>query len=165
MKLLCGFYEPTAGRITVDGVDLAAIHPVRWREQLSAAFQDYCRFEFLARETVGVGDLSRIEDLPAVDAALARAGAEEIADVLPSGLETLLGRSFDGGIDVSMGQWQKLALGRAFMRDAPLVLMLDEPTASLDAKTEHGLFRRYAEAARARASHSSAITASARRRW
>jgi len=151
VKLLCGFYEPTAGRITVDGVDLAAIHPVRWREQLSAAFQDYCRFEFLARETVGVGDLSRIEDLPAVDAALARAGAEEIADVLPSGLETLLGRSFDGGIDVSMGQWQKLALGRAFMRDAPLVLMLDEPTASLDAKTEHGLFRRYAEAARARA--------------
>jgi len=151
VKLLCGFYVPTSGRITVDGVDLAEMDLTAWRARLAGGFQDYCRFELLASETVGVGDLPRLDDEPAIVAALARAGADEIPGRLAGGLSTQLGRSFDGGTDLSMGQWQKLALGRAFMREVPLVLILDEPTASLDAKTEHQLFRRYGEAARARA--------------
>src|SRR5207244_7867902 len=85
---------------------------------------------------------------PAVGVALARAGAEEVATRLPSGLGTQLGASWPGGVEVSFGQWQKLALARGFMRDEPLLLVLDEPTAALDAETEHGLFERYAAAAR-----------------
>lgn len=151
VKLLCAFYRPTSGRILVDGVDLATIDPAAWRERLAGAFQDFCRFEFVARETVGVGDLPRIEHLPAIHGALRRAGATGVVEELPGGVETQLGRSFDGGVELSTGQWQKLALGRGMMREAPLLLVLDEPTASLDAPTEFALFARYADAARNRA--------------
>lgn len=144
VKLLGGFYHPSSGRITVDGSDLAAFEPSDWRARLSAGFQDYCRFELRAGKTVGIGDLPRIEDRPAIETALARAGAAEVHARLPGGLDTQLGTSFDEGVDLSMGQWQKLALGRAFMREEPLLLILDEPTSSLDAPTEHALFSRYA---------------------
>jgi ATP-binding cassette subfamily B protein len=147
VKLLAGFYVPTRGRITVDGVDLQDLDIDQWRERLSGGFQDYCRFEFRAGRTVGLGDLPLIDDGPAVLGALDRAGASEMPGLLREGLDTQLGRSFDDGVDLSMGQWQKLALGRAFMRPVPLLLMLDEPTSSLDAPTERALFSRYIEAA------------------
>ena len=158
VKLLCRFYEPTEGRILVDSADLRRFEVEEWRSRTSAAFQDFARLELLARETVGVGDLPRAEDVPAVEAALVRAGAGEIPAALPSGLETQLGREWKGGAELSGGQWQKLALGRAMMRESPLLLILDEPTASLDAQTEHTLFERYAQAAKSAAKGVGTIT-------
>ncbi|HEX8904257.1 MAG TPA: ATP-binding cassette domain-containing protein, partial [Longimicrobiaceae bacterium] len=149
VKLLCRMYEPTEGRILVDGVELADIDVVSWRERLSAAFQDFARFEFTAQEAVGVGDLPRIDDRGAVLGALDRAGAAGVLEALPVGPETQLAGRWEGGVDLSTGQWQKVALGRALMRDEPLVLFFDEPTASLDARAEHALFEGYARAARA----------------
>jgi ATP-binding cassette subfamily B protein len=145
-KLLAGFYEPTAGRITVDGLDLRELDLDAWRRRMSACFQDFVHFEYLARESVGVGNLPRIEDEAWVQEALARASATDVVSSLPDGLETLLGREYGDGSELSMGQWQKVALGRAMMRDAPLLLILDEPSASLDAYTEHAIFERYARA-------------------
>ena len=158
VKLLCGFYPPTAGRITVDGVDLAELDPVDFRRSMAAGFQDFVKFEFLAREAVGVGELGLIDDEPAVAGALARAGGSDVAADLPLGLETQLGRSFEGGAELSGGQWQKLALGRAMMRETPLLLVLDEPTAALDAETEHALFERYSAAAHRAQSANGGIT-------
>jgi ATP-binding cassette subfamily B protein len=158
VKLLCGFYRPTAGRIRVDGVDLAEVDVRAWRAQMSASFQDFARFELLAGETVGVGDLALIGDRAAIGGALDRAAAGDVPAQLPSGLETQLGRSFAGGHELSAGQWQKLAMGRAMMRPAPLLMVLDEPTASLDAPTEHALFERHAAAARQVAAVNGGIT-------
>lgn len=148
VKLLSRMYEPTSGRILVDGVDLAAIGVDAWRERLSAAFQDFARFELAAQRSVGVGDLPRLDDRAAARAALERAGASDILAKLPRGLDSQLGARWEGGTDLSTGQWQKLALGRALMREDPLVVFFDEPTASLDAVTEHALFERFARAAR-----------------
>src|SRR5262249_13905272 len=106
-------------------------------------------FEFVARQTVGLGDVARVDDEPAVVAAVGRAGADDVVSRLKSGLDTQLGPTWPGGVDVSFGQWQKLALARGFMRETPLLLVLDEPTAALDAETEHALFERYATGARA----------------
>jgi ATP-binding cassette, subfamily B, bacterial len=149
VKLLCRFYEPSAGRITVDGADLSRLPADGWRERCAGAFQDFFRFELAARHAVGVGDLPRLDDEPAVAAAVGRAGADDVVAGLPVGLETQLGPTWREGVEVSFGQWQKLALARGFMRDVPLLLVLDEPTAALDAETEHALFSRYAAAARA----------------
>jgi ATP-binding cassette subfamily B protein len=149
VKLLCRLYRPTSGRILVDGVDLARMPADAWRSRLAGAFQDFFRFEFQARQSVGVGDVPRLDDEAAVIAAVTRAGAGDLVDRLAAGLETQLGPTWPGGVEVSFGQWQKLALARGFMRDRPLLLVLDEPTAALDAETEHALFERYAEAARA----------------
>jgi len=157
-KLLSRFYDPTSGRIEVDGVELNRFDVDEWRRHIAAAFQDFSRFELLARETVGIGDVPRIEDAVAVGAALARAGADELADRLPQGLETQLGRGWEGGVELSGGQWQKLALGRAMMRRLPLLLILDEPTASLDAQTEHQLFERYAGLAHHAGAETGSIT-------
>jgi len=148
VKLLCKLYEPTSGRILVDGVALARMPATDWRSRLAGAFQDFFRFEFRARQSVGLGDEPRLDDAPAVDSAVERAGAEDVVERLPTGLETQLGPTWPDGVEVSFGQWQKLALARGFMRDDPLVLVLDEPTAALDAETEHALFERYAAAAR-----------------
>ena len=148
VKLLAKMYEPTSGRILIDGTDLARLSAVDWRAQLAGAFQDFFRFEFRARHTVGIGDLPRLDHEPAVVAAVSRAGADDVIRRLPRGLETQLGPTWPGGVEVSFGQWQKLALARGFMRDRPLVLALDEPTAALDAETEHALFERYAAAVR-----------------
>ena len=146
---MCRMYRPTSGRILVDGVDLARMPAEAWRSRLAGAFQDFFRFEFRARQTVGVGDVPRLDDEPAVVAAVDRAGADDVVDRLTAGLETQLGPTWPEGVEVSFGQWQKLALARGFMRDHPLLLVLDEPTAALDAETEHALFERYAAAARA----------------
>lgn len=148
VKLLCRFYEPDRGRLLVDGVDIRRFDIAKWRERIATGFQDFMDFELIARETVGVGDLPQIEDEPAVEAALVRAQAEDVIDRLESGLATQLGKSYADGAELSGGQWQKLALGRAMMRQQPLLLVLDEPTAALDAETEHALFERYAEGAR-----------------
>ena len=151
VKLLCRMYQPEQGRILVDGVDLARISAPSWRWRLAGAFQDFFRFEFRARQTVGLGDMPRLEDRPAVITAVGRAGAEDVIQRLPSGIETQLGTTWPGGAEVSFGQWQKLSLARGFMRDEPLLLVLDEPTAALDAETEHALFDRYSAAAHASA--------------
>ncbi len=148
VKLLAKLYEPTAGRILVDGVELARMPAAEWRRRLTGAFQDFFRFEFRARHTVGVGDVPRLDDLPAVGTAVRRAGADDVIGRLAAGLETQLGPTWPDGVEVSFGQWQKLALARGFMRDRPLLLVLDEPTAALDAETEHALFERFAAAAR-----------------
>ncbi len=148
VKLLAKLYEPTSGQILVDGTPLARIAADQWRSRLSGAFQDFFRFEFRARQSVGVGDVPRLDDDRAVVTAVARAGANDVIVRLKAGLDTQLGQTWPEGVEVSFGQWQKLALARGFMRDRPLLLVLDEPTAALDAETEHALFERYAAAAR-----------------
>lgn len=158
VKLLCRLYDPTSGTILVDGVDLASIPVTDWRLKLAAGLQDFARLELVARESVGVGDLTRAHDDAAVSHALVRAAASDVRAVLPGDLDTQLGRTFDGGIDLSLGQWQKLAMGRAMMRQAPLLLILDEPTASLDAPTEHALFEHFAQAAQEYAALTGTIT-------
>ena len=157
VKLLCRLYEPSAGRILIDGVDIRSIPIPQWRRRIAAGFQDFAMFQLLARETVGLGDTS-VEGDDFVLAALAAAAAPDIVEELPGRLDTQLGREFDGGVELSLGQWQKLALGRAMMRTEPLLLILDEPTASLDAPTEHRLFERFHGAARAAARERGAIT-------
>ena len=148
VKLLAKMYEPTAGAILIDGVPLSRIAATDWRARMAGAFQDFFRFEFRARHTIGLGDLGRLEDETAVVGAVDRAGAGDVVARLTSGLDTQLGPTWPSGADLSFGQWQKLALARGFMRDDPMVLVLDEPTAALDAETEHALFERYAAAAR-----------------
>lgn len=158
VKLLTGLYEPTSGRVLIDGVDLRETATDEIRSRVSAAFQDGVPLELLARETIGIGDLARVDDHHAVVTALERAGADDLARDLPNGLETKLGKSFADGEEVSGGQWQKLALSRSMMRDEPLVLVLDEPTENLDAATEYTLFKQYAEQSRRAGSSVGAIT-------
>ena len=148
VKLLCGLYRPTAGRVAIDGVDLATLSLRDWRARLAGAFQDFARFELPAQHTVGLGELARLDDRGAAHAAVGRAGATDVVGQLPDGLDQQLGPNWDGGVELSHGQWQKFALARGFMRDEPLVLVLDEPTSALDAETEHALYERYADAAR-----------------
>jgi len=145
VKLLAKLYLPDSGRIVIDGVDLARIDAVQWRLRLAGTFQDFFRFEFQAGQTVGLGDLPRMDAEPALFAALDRAGARDAVEKLPAGLRTQLGPTWPDGVDVSFGQWQKLALARGFMRDEPLLTVLDEPTAALDAKSELEVFERFAE--------------------
>ena len=130
LHCLCGLLRPAEG--SVHGVG-----------SLSAAFQDHARLELRAWESIGVGDVARAGERYAVIAALARAAAAELVDELPFGLDTQLGAAWSGGVDLSGGQWQQVAVGRAMMR-APRLMVLDEPTASLDPLTEHNLFRRFA---------------------
>jgi ATP-binding cassette subfamily B protein len=148
VKLLAKMYEPSSGSIFVDDTPLARVPASEWRVRLSGAFQDFFRFEFRAGHTVGLGDVPRLDDEPAVLAAVERAGAGDVIARLTLGLGTQLGPTWPSGVELSFGQWQKLALARGFMRDEPLLLILDEPTAALDAETEHALFERYAAAAR-----------------
>jgi ATP-binding cassette subfamily B protein len=148
VKLLAKMYEPSSGSILLDDTPLGRVPASEWRSRLSGAFQDFFRFEFRAGHTVGLGDVPRLDDEPAVLAAVDRAGARDVVARLTLGLETQLGPTWPSGVELSFGQWQKLALARGFMRDEPLLLVLDEPTAALDAETEHALFERYATAAR-----------------
>jgi ATP-binding cassette, subfamily B, bacterial len=155
VKLLAKLYQPGAGRILIDGTDLAHIETTQWREHLAGAFQDFFRFELRAGQTIGLGDLPRADNEPSVVTALDRAGARDVVESLPAGLHTQLGPTWHEGVDVSYGQWQKLALARGFMRDEPLIAALDEPTAALDAETEHQLFERYASRAQERKTNGS----------
>lgn len=143
IKLLTGMYRPTEGRITVDGADVTG--SPAWRAATTGAFQDYARFLMSVGDGVGAGDLPRIDDHDAIRDAIGRAGAGELAD---GGLDTLLGAFIGGRADISGGQWQRLALARGLMRAAPLLVVLDEPTASIDVHGESELFARYAETAK-----------------
>jgi ATP-binding cassette, subfamily B, bacterial len=147
VKLLSGMYRPTGGRILVDGTDLSTMDIEAYRQRLAAGFQDYARFELAAGEAVGIGDVPRMADAGAVRDALARANAGFVGG-LPDGPETQLGPAWPGGVDLSGGEWQKLALARGFMRTDPFLVMLDEPTAALDPPTEHMLFDQVAADAR-----------------
>jgi ATP-binding cassette subfamily B protein len=148
VKLLAKMYEPTSGAILIDDTPLSAITAESWRERLAGAFQDFFRFELRALHSIGLGDVRRVDDRAAVSVAATRSGADDVVQRLRGGLDAQLGPTWPEGVDVSFGQWQKLALARGFMRDQPLVLVLDEPTAALDSETEHALFERYAAAVR-----------------
>jgi len=147
VKLLARLYEPTTGRILADGVDIRTFRVERWREHLSAGFQDFSKFQLLARKSIGAGDVRGEPSDRELVEAVHRAVAGDVLTALPEGLDTQLGRQFSG-VELSTGQWQKVALGRAMLRQTPLLLVLDEPTASLDAPTEHALFERFAGAAK-----------------
>ncbi|AHH97062.1 ABC transporter ATP-binding protein [Kutzneria albida] len=140
-KLLCRLYDPTGGRILLDGVDLRELDPDDLRLHISAMFQDYVTYQATAAENIGLGDLGRVEDRPRVESAAAAGGADELLTGLSRGYDTPLGRWFNEGANLSGGEWQKVVLSRAFMRDAPL-LVLDEPTSALDAQAEYDLFAR-----------------------
>ncbi len=137
VKLVAGLYHPTSGRVEVGGVPLHTVDPELWRADISAVYQDFVRFELTVRESVGLGKTTSIGDDAAVRTALREAGGG-FAERLPQGLETRLGTTF-GGVDLSLGQWQKLAVARARMRPSPRVLIADEPTASLDVASEAAL--------------------------
>jgi ATP-binding cassette subfamily B protein len=145
VKLLSGMYRPTSGRILVDGVDLAAIDLEAYRRRLTAGFQDFVRFELKVREAVAIGDVGAAAD--GVQAALMKAGASFV-DHLRAGMDTQLGAAWQDGVDLSGGEWQKLALARAFVRREPLLVVMDEPSASLDPQAEYALFEQLAADAR-----------------
>jgi ATP-binding cassette subfamily B protein len=147
VKLLCGLYQPTGGRIIVDGTDMAALDPAQWRIRVATLFQDFHRIELTLGESIGHGDIARVDDEAAVRAAAAKARAGRILATVPGGLAGYVGHSYDDGVDLSGGQWQTLGLARALMRPDPLLLILDEPAAALDASAEHDLFERYAATA------------------
>ncbi|MBO4272711.1 ATP-binding cassette domain-containing protein, partial [Microbispora triticiradicis] len=144
VKLLCGLYQPTSGRILVDGTDLRDLPAGEWQARVASLFQDFARFELLLRENVGVGDVARMEDEQAVLRAVELARAGRIVASVPGGLSGLLGHGYGQGTELSMGQWQTLGLARSQMREDPLLLVLDEPAAALDAAAEHAIFERYA---------------------
>ncbi len=158
VKLLLRLYPPSEGRVLVDGSDLEAVDPEGWRRRTSAGFQDFARFEFTLQQAVGVGSLEDLDNGWAVSVALGRAGGADMVDALPDRLNTQLGRRLSEGVELSGGQWQKVALGRSMMRATPLLLVLDEPTASLDALSEAALFERYALAARSTSRRAGGIT-------
>ncbi len=148
VKLLSGLYQPTAGRILVDGVDLARFAPEDWRARITAAFQDPVHIEMTLRDTVGLGQLDHRDDPERIVEALRTAGGDKLLASLPDGLDTRLGRKSWDGTGLSGGQWQTVANARAAMRRAPLLRILDEPSASLDAQAEEWLFQQYAELGR-----------------
>lgn len=141
VKLLVGLHRPTSGRIMIDDVDVADMTAGALRRKVGIIFQDFARFQFSAGENIGVGWLPDREDSRAIERAVEDAGAKTVIDRLPKRLETPLGRAF-GGDDLSVGQWQRIALARAFMRKSR-ILVLDEPTASMDAEAEHEIFQRF----------------------
>ncbi|MFD7656858.1 ABC transporter ATP-binding protein [Actinosynnema sp. NPDC059797] len=145
VKLACGLYRPTAGRVLLDGVDLAEYDPELLRARTSALFQDYATYQATVRENVGLGDVGRVEDAKAVLEALARADALDLLKDLPQGPDTVLGRWFGRGTELSGGQWQRLALARAFMREDAGLVVMDEPSSALDARAEADLFARLGE--------------------
>jgi ATP-binding cassette subfamily B protein len=144
VKLLMRLYDPTEGAIQLDGVDLREYDLEDYTSQVAVIFQDFMRYDMTARENIAVGRISETVNFAGIEAAARKSMAEQVIRKLPAGYEQMLGRRFDGGVDLSGGEWQKVALARAYLRDAQ-VLILDEPTASLDARSEHEVFKRFAE--------------------
>ncbi|MDP8909645.1 MAG: ABC transporter ATP-binding protein/permease, partial [Chloroflexota bacterium] len=144
VKLLGRLYDPSEGRILIDGRDLRDYDPAELRREFSVMFQDYATYQFSAGENIGVGNVASADDSAAIARAAERAGADGVIANLPDSFGTVLGKWFEGGHQLSGGEWQKIALARAFMRDAQ-ILILDEPTAALDAQAEHDLFSRIKE--------------------
>jgi ATP-binding cassette subfamily B protein len=144
IKLLTRLYDPTEGCILLDGVDLREYDLDDLRRTIGVIFQDFVHYHTSARENIGFGQIDDLEDDARIQEAAERGGADEVIDALPHGYETMLGRWFREGHELSGGQWQKVALGRAFMRSGE-VLVLDEPTAALDAAREYEIFQRFRE--------------------
>jgi ATP-binding cassette subfamily B protein len=149
VKLLARLYDPTEGRILLDGVDLREYDLFSLRRNVGVIFQDFVRYDFLLRENIAVGNINRLEDQAGIEGAAGRSLADSVAGRLPGGYGQMLGRRFEGGVDLSGGEWQKVALARAYMRDAQL-LILDEPTAALDARAEYEVFLRFSELTKGR---------------
>ena len=147
-KILMGLYEPTSGRIAVDGVDLKEIALADWYRRIGAVFQNFTRYQASLRENIGFGWLPKLADAEAIARAAARSGADEVAASLPRGLETSLGKEFQEGSELSVGQWQRLAIARAYLRPAE-ILILDEPASGLDAKAEADVYDHFARMAEA----------------
>jgi ATP-binding cassette, subfamily B, bacterial len=148
-KLICRLYDPNAGRILIDGIDIKDFEPNELRAQIGAMFQDYVTYQATAAENIGLGNVQDINDRERIEVAGAQAGASELISGLPEGYDTALGKWFDHGVNLSGGEWQKVALARAFMRDAK-ILLLDEPTSALDAQAEYDLFERLRSLTRGR---------------
>ena len=144
IKLLSRLYDPTEGTILIDGIDIRDIDPLALRQKIGVIFQDFVRYHLPARENIGFGQIETADDMEAIIESARKSGAHSMIEGLPEGYETMLGRWFHGGHELSLGQWQRIALARAFMRDAE-ILVLDEPTASLDAQTEYEIFRHFQE--------------------
>ena len=144
VKLITRLYDPTQGEILLDGVDLREYDIEDLYREIGVIFQDFMRYEMTARENIAVGKIEELDDLPAIQAAAKKSLADEVIARLGSGFEQMLGRRFEGGVELSGGEWQKLALARAYLREAQL-LVLDEPTAALDARSEYQVFQRFAE--------------------
>jgi ATP-binding cassette subfamily B protein len=144
VKLLARLYDPTEGRILLDGVDLREYDLHSLRRNVGVIFQDFVRYDFLLRENIAVGDIEGIGDAARIEAAAERSLADSVARGLAGRYDQMLGRRFEGGVELSGGEWQKVALARAYMRDAQL-LILDEPTAALDARAEYEVFLRFSE--------------------
>ncbi|MEQ1744116.1 MAG: ABC transporter ATP-binding protein [Saprospiraceae bacterium] len=144
VKLLANLYEPTEGRILLDGTDLREYDPDDLRSEIGIIFQDYVRFMFTAAENIAIGNIPERQNRPRIEDAAEKSLADAVVEHLPNKYDQMLGKRFTGGVDLSGGQWQKVALARAYMREAQLVI-LDEPTAALDARAEHEVFLRFAE--------------------
>lgn len=144
VKLLARLYDPQCGRITIDGIDLRKLEPNAWYRQIGIIFQDFTRYAVTARENIGFGQLAYVKDMARIRTAADFSGASECIEQLNNGWDTILGKTFDDGQDLSIGEWQKIALARAFLRDA-YILVLDEPTASLDPKREYEIFDNFNE--------------------
>lgn len=149
VKLLARLYDPTGGRILLDGVDLRDYDVEDLRREIGVIFQDYMRYDAIVRENIGFGKIDALGDEQRIRGAALKSLAQSVIDKLPGGFEQMVGRRFDGGLDLSGGEWQKFALARAYMRDAQL-LILDEPTATLDARAEYEVFQRFADLTRGR---------------
>jgi ATP-binding cassette subfamily B protein len=144
VKLLCRLYDPSRGEITVDGVSLRDVDPVQWRREISVAFQDYAHYALTAKENIWLGDVDAPPDAARIAEAGRRSGADSVVGRLPDGYETQLGRFFQEGQELSEGEWQRIAMARAFWRDAR-ILILDEPSSSLDPLAEADLLRQFRE--------------------
>src|SRR5205823_14595683 len=132
-KLICRLYDPNEGRILIDGVDIRDFEPSELRRQIGAMFQDYVDYQATASENIGLGNVPEITDRDAIVSASKQAGSDELIAGLPDGYDTALGKWFDAGVNLSGGEWQNVALARAFMLEVAKILVLDEPTTSLDA--------------------------------
>jgi ATP-binding cassette subfamily B protein len=146
VKLLCRLYDPTAGAIAIDGRDLRDFATTDLRRQISVVFQDFARYQLTARENIGFGDSRGKVTDERIEAAAHRSGAHAVIAGLPKGYDTTLGRWFDDGQELSIGEWQKVALARAFLREAPIIV-LDEPTSALDAKAEFDFYEKFRKVA------------------
>ncbi len=149
VKLLARLYDPSEGRILLDGTDLREYDLASLRRSVGVIFQDFVRYDFLLRENIAVGNIAMLEDQASIESAAGRSLADSVAGRLAGGYEQMLGRRFEGGVDLSGGEWQKVALARAYMREAQL-LILDEPTAALDARAEYEVFLRFSELTKGR---------------
>ena len=149
VKLLARLYDPTEGQILLDGTDLREYDVDDLRREIGVIFQDYMRYDLLVRENIGFGKVDALDNRLLVESAAVKSLAKGVIDRLPNGYDQMLGRRFEGGVDLSGGEWQKFALARAYMRDAQL-LILDEPTATLDARAEYEVFQRFSELMRGR---------------